>query len=85
MKKITPFLWFNNDAENAARFYVSVFKKGKIGRISRYSKGAPAPAGSVMQSGAPERSQRRLAGISHVQNADCLAANRIRDVVFKPR
>lgn len=48
MKKITPFLWFNKDAEKAAKFYVSVFKKGKIGRIGRYSEGAPAPAGSVM-------------------------------------
>ena len=48
MQKITPFLWFNNNAEEAVKFYVSVFKKGKVGAISRYTEGAPAPAGTVM-------------------------------------
>lgn len=45
---ITPFLWFSRQAEQAARFYVSVFKGGKISRVSRYPEGAPGPAGSVM-------------------------------------
>lgn len=36
--KITPCLWFDNEAEEAARFYVSVFKNAKIGRITRYGK-----------------------------------------------
>jgi predicted 3-demethylubiquinone-9 3-methyltransferase (glyoxalase superfamily) len=48
VQKITPFLWFDNNAEEAAKFYVSVFKKGKLGDISRYTEGAPAPAGTVM-------------------------------------
>jgi predicted 3-demethylubiquinone-9 3-methyltransferase (glyoxalase superfamily) len=48
MQKITPFLWFNGQAEEAARFYTSIFKNSKIGRIDRYPEGAPAPAGSVM-------------------------------------
>ena len=48
MQKITPFLWFDNQAEEAAKFYVSVFKGGKIGAISRYPEGSPGPAGSVM-------------------------------------
>lgn len=48
MQKITPFLWFDGNAEEAAKFYVSVFKKGKIRRITRYTEGSPAPAGSVM-------------------------------------
>jgi predicted 3-demethylubiquinone-9 3-methyltransferase (glyoxalase superfamily) len=48
MKKITPFLWFNDNAEEAAKFYVSVFKQGKIRRISRYTAAGPAPEGSVM-------------------------------------
>src|SRR5476651_1694576 len=48
MSKITPFLWFDDNAEQAEKFYVSVFKKGKVGAISRYSEGGPAPAGSVM-------------------------------------
>ena len=36
MQKITPFLWFDSQAEEAARFYVSVFKNSKIGAVSRY-------------------------------------------------
>ena len=52
MQKITPFLWFNDNAEAAARFYTSIFKKSKIGKIARYAKSgekvAGRPAGSVM-------------------------------------
>jgi predicted 3-demethylubiquinone-9 3-methyltransferase (glyoxalase superfamily) len=48
MDRISPFLWFNNEAEEAANFYVSVFKNSKIKQISRYPEGSPAPAGSVM-------------------------------------
>lgn len=38
MQKITPFLWFEGEAENAAKFYTSIFKNSKIGRILRYSQ-----------------------------------------------
>lgn len=48
MQKISPFLWFSDNAEQAARFYVSVFKRGKITQISHYTEGSPAPAGTVM-------------------------------------
>jgi predicted 3-demethylubiquinone-9 3-methyltransferase (glyoxalase superfamily) len=48
MPKITPFLWFDNQAEEAARFYVSIFKNSKIGEISRYAEGGPGPAGGAM-------------------------------------
>lgn len=48
MRKITPFLWFDNQAEEAANFYVSLFKNSKIHTVSRYPEGAPAPAGSAM-------------------------------------
>lgn len=48
MQKITPFLWFDNQAEAAAKFYVSIFKNSRITRIARYSEGSPGPAGSVM-------------------------------------
>lgn len=48
MPKLTPFLWFESQAEEAANFYVSVFPNSKIGQIARYPEGAPAPAGSVM-------------------------------------
>jgi predicted 3-demethylubiquinone-9 3-methyltransferase (glyoxalase superfamily) len=48
MQKITPFLWFDNNAEDAMNFYASVFKHAKIGKVSRYPEGAPGPAGQVM-------------------------------------
>ena len=47
-KKITPFLWFDGQAEEAAKFYVSVFSRGKVGKVRRWGKGTPAPEGSVM-------------------------------------
>jgi len=43
MQKITPFLWFNDNAEEAAKFYVSVFKDAKILETSYYGEGSPAP------------------------------------------
>lgn len=47
-QKITPFLTFNKEAEEAAKFYISVFKNSSIAEVSRYGKDAPAPEGSVM-------------------------------------
>lgn len=48
MQKIVPFLWFDNRAEEAANFYISVFKKSKIGRIARYGEEGPGAKGTVM-------------------------------------
>jgi predicted 3-demethylubiquinone-9 3-methyltransferase (glyoxalase superfamily) len=48
MQKITPFLWFDNQAEEAANFYVSIFKNSKIGTIARYGEAGPGPKGTVM-------------------------------------
>ena len=48
MQKITPFLWFDDKAEEAANFYVSIFKNSKIGSIARYGDAGPGPKGSVM-------------------------------------
>ena len=48
MQKITPFLWFDGKAEEAMNFYVSVFKNSKVGKVTRYGEGAPAPKGTVM-------------------------------------
>jgi len=48
MQKITPFLWFDHHAEEAVRFYVSVFKKSKVVSIARYGDAGPGPKGSVM-------------------------------------
>ena len=48
MQKITPFLWFDSRAEEAANFYVSIFKNSKIVSVARYGEGAPEPKGTVM-------------------------------------
>ena len=48
MQKITPFLWFNDNAEEAMNFYVSIFKNSKIGRVTRYGDAGPGPKGTVM-------------------------------------
>jgi len=48
MQKITPFLWFDNNAEEAANFYVSVFKNSKVLNIARYGEVGPGPKGTVM-------------------------------------
>jgi predicted 3-demethylubiquinone-9 3-methyltransferase (glyoxalase superfamily) len=54
MQKITPFLWFDHEAENAVKFYTSIFKNSKVGRILRYGEEAAKisegdrPMGSVL-------------------------------------
>jgi len=48
MQKITPFLWFDNNADEAANFYVSVFKNSKVLSVSRYGDAGPGPKGTVM-------------------------------------
>ena len=48
MQKITPFLWFDGKAEEAASFYVSVFRNSKIVEVRRWGEGGPAPNGSAM-------------------------------------
>jgi predicted 3-demethylubiquinone-9 3-methyltransferase (glyoxalase superfamily) len=48
MTKITPWLWFDTEGEDAANFYVSIFKNSRITDISRYGEAGPRPAGTVM-------------------------------------
>ena len=48
MQKITPFLWFDGKAEEAANFYVSIFKNAKLGTMNRYGDHGPGPKGTVM-------------------------------------
>ena len=47
-QKITPFLWFDSNAEEAMNFYVSVFKNSKVGTVTRYGDAGPGPKGSVL-------------------------------------
>jgi predicted 3-demethylubiquinone-9 3-methyltransferase (glyoxalase superfamily) len=55
MQKITPFLWFDSEAEEAARFYASIFRNSRIGKIARYD------AASAQASGRPEGSVMTIA------------------------
>ncbi len=52
MQKITPFLWYDDKAEEAAKFYCSIFKNSRVGSVTRYegegAKASGRPAGSVM-------------------------------------
>ena len=50
MQKITPFLWFDHQAEEAAKFYTSVFKNSKVGRILRYDEATAKAAGGTVGS-----------------------------------
>jgi len=47
-QKITPFLWYDNQAEEAANFYVSIFKNSRILGVTRYGKSGPGPEGTVL-------------------------------------
>jgi predicted 3-demethylubiquinone-9 3-methyltransferase (glyoxalase superfamily) len=46
--KLKPFLWFDDQAEEAAKFYTSIFRDSRIGRVARFPEGSPRPAGMVM-------------------------------------
>jgi predicted 3-demethylubiquinone-9 3-methyltransferase (glyoxalase superfamily) len=48
MQKITPFLWFDGKAEEAANFYTSIFENSKVGAVRRYGDAGPGPKGSAM-------------------------------------
>lgn len=48
MQKITPFLWFDDNAEEAASFYTSIFKNAEMGAVARYTSAGPGPEGSAM-------------------------------------
>src|SRR5258708_37437263 len=48
MQKIVTFLWFDHEAEEAAKFYTSLFKDSKLGKITRYGDAGPGPKGSAM-------------------------------------
>src|SRR4051794_3792227 len=48
MKRITPFLWFDDNAEEAVDFYLSVFKNSKITDVARYGEAGPGPKGTVL-------------------------------------
>jgi predicted 3-demethylubiquinone-9 3-methyltransferase (glyoxalase superfamily) len=48
VQKISPCLWFDDQAEEAANYYVSIFKNSQVREVTRYGEGAPVPAGTVM-------------------------------------
>lgn len=61
IRSITPFLWFNTEAEDAANFYVSLFPDAKITNVSRYGDAGPGPKGSAMVVGFEIAGQRLVA------------------------
>jgi predicted 3-demethylubiquinone-9 3-methyltransferase (glyoxalase superfamily) len=61
MSTITPFLWFDANAEEAMNFYVDVFGDAKVGEVSRYGEGGPGPAGAVMSATFELRGQQFMA------------------------
>ena len=61
IRSITPFLWFNTQAEDAANFYVSLFPDAKITNVSRYGDAGPGPKGSAMAVGFEIAGQRLVA------------------------
>jgi predicted 3-demethylubiquinone-9 3-methyltransferase (glyoxalase superfamily) len=61
MQKITPFLWFDGQAEEAMNFYVSVFKDSKVLGVNRYGKDAPLPEGTVLTASFELNGQRFVA------------------------
>jgi predicted 3-demethylubiquinone-9 3-methyltransferase (glyoxalase superfamily) len=63
MQKITPFLWFDGNAEEAMNFYVSVFENSKVLSVNRYGETGPGPKGSVMTV-AFELDGQRFAGLN---------------------
>ena len=58
VKSITPFLWFDSNAEEAAEFYVSLFPNSRVTHVSRYGEAGPAQAGSAMVVGFELQGQR---------------------------
>ena len=58
IQRITPFLWFDTQAEDAAKLYVSVFANSRITHVSRYGDAGPGPKGSVMVVGFELEGQR---------------------------
>src|SRR5438270_11520576 len=48
MQKITPFLWFDHEAEEAVNFYTSIFEDSRVKILTRYSEAGPGPKGTVM-------------------------------------
>jgi len=48
MHKIIPYLWFDNQAEEAMNFYTSIFENSRVGSVTRYGEAGPGPKGSVM-------------------------------------
>ena len=61
MQKITPFLWFNDKAEDAANFYTSIFPDSKVVATTRYGDAGPGPKGTVMMWSFSSRGQEFVA------------------------
>ena len=82
MQKIRPFLWFNDNAEEAVNFYVATFKNSKVLSMNRYGDAGPGPKGSVMSATFVLEGQEFLAlngGPKYKFTAGDLALRELRD------
>ncbi len=73
MQKVTPFLWFDNQAEEAMNFYVSLFKNSKILSVSRYGEGRAGVAG---RNGHDRHLPARRTGVHGAQRRPALQVHR---------
>ncbi len=97
MQKITPFLWFDAQAEEAVAFYLSVFKDGKIQTTTRYPENGP-PTGrdgddvtwrgesgqsrALVARLASEEAEQMPRSVSHVENANAVRSDTVEDEVL---
>ena len=95
MSKITPFLWFDTQAEDAMNFYVTVFPNSKIDKVTRWGDGGPVPKGAVMTASFELDGQKFVAlnggphyklneAVSFVIDCKDRYEPRIRDIRFAP-
>ncbi len=84
MQRITPFLWFDDDAEEAVKLYASIFKSSRIGNVTRYdaegaqAAGRPVPTVLVelLQDKDPEKSKRVMAAMLKMKKIEIAALKR---------
>ncbi len=72
MQKITPFLWFDTQAEEAAKYYVSIFPNSKINIVTHYSAAGPMPAGTVLTVAFELDGQKLTLRFYHIQHLEQL-------------
>jgi predicted 3-demethylubiquinone-9 3-methyltransferase (glyoxalase superfamily) len=80
MQKITPFLWFDTQAEEAMNFYISIFRNSKVLSVNRYGEAGPGPKGTVLvkllSDPDPVKAQPVMAAMMKMKKTDIAALQR---------